>query len=320
MANSHRRASAPRRTVHHTVRNKPTHKSIAVSAGVATLATGAAIVVGAAVSDPAMLDLADSSSSSSLASAADHSADGTPKAGTRRAADRRELTVSRSGDRVSPLAAVQDLGSDPRTTSSGSVTPVKRWTTDSLDLWAAYGKHAPSAGEIESGKPVLATGRTVGGRDEIVVGGKVVWVSHGYLSSKKPAASTSSASGGPATAGISDAPCPDGSVENGLTAGTIRVYRAVCHAFPQVKDYIGLGPRTEHDTGHAIDVMVYDNKALGDQIAAWVKQHAAEFDLYDLIWYDRIWTPARSSEGWRDYGDHGSPTANHMDHVHIGTN
>ncbi|MFI2707244.1 mucin-2 protein, partial [Nocardioides sp. CER28] len=124
----------------------------------------------------------------------------------------------------------------------------------------------------------------------------------------------------PQPAGLSDQPCPDMSVEDGLKPQTIKVYRSVCHAFPQVTEYGGWAARTEHDTGNAIDVMVYGNKELGDQIADWAQAHAAELDLYDLIWYDRIWTPVRSSEGWRDYGDHGSATANHMDHVHIGTN
>jgi hypothetical protein len=62
------------------------------------------------------------------------------------------------------------------------------------------------------------------------------------------------------------------------------------------------------------------DKALGDQIAAYLQEHASELNLYDVIWYDRIWTPERASEGWRAYGDHGSATANHMDHVHVSTN
>ena len=61
------------------------------------------------------------------------------------------------------------------------------------------------------------------------------------------------------------------------------------------------------------------DKALGDRIADFLQAHASELHLYDVIWWDQIWTPERASEGWRDYGDHGSATANHMDHVHVAT-
>ena len=112
------------------------------------------------------------------------------------------------------------------------------------------------------------------------------------------------------------APCPDPSVENGLTSSAIYVYRSVCHAFPQITSYGGWDAHGEHASGKALDIMTSD-KALGDQIAAYLQAHASELDLYDVIWWDRIWTPERASEGWRAYGDHGSPTANHMDHVHV---
>jgi hypothetical protein len=115
------------------------------------------------------------------------------------------------------------------------------------------------------------------------------------------------------------APCPDGSVENNLTPGAVYVYRSVCHAFPQITSYGGWAPRGEHASGKALDIMTTD-KALGDQIAAFLQAHAAELNLYDVIWWDRIWTPVRAAEGWRAYGDHGSPTANHMDHVHVSVN
>jgi hypothetical protein len=114
-------------------------------------------------------------------------------------------------------------------------------------------------------------------------------------------------------------PCPDSSVESGLTSSAVYVYRSVCHAFPQITSYGGWDAHGEHSSGKAIDIMTTD-KALGDQIAAFLQSHASELDLYDVIWWDQIWTPVRASEGWRDYGDHGSATANHMDHVHVSTN
>ena len=56
------------------------------------------------------------------------------------------------------------------------------------------------------------------------------------------------------------------------------------------------------------------------QIAAFLQAHASELDLYDIIWQQHIWTPERSSEGWRSMSDRGSETANHYDHVHVSVN
>jgi hypothetical protein len=184
------------------------------------------------------------------------------------------------------------------------------WTTAPLNVWSEPGDRAAKLGVIEAGKRVLVTGRHLDGRDEIVVDGKSRWVTSGYLAKDKPVARTAAAGG------LTMAPCPDGSVENGLTNAAVYVYRSVCHAFPQITSYGGWDAHGEHSSGKAIDIMTSD-KALGDQIAAYLQSHASELHLYDVIWWDRIWTPERASEGWRYYGDHGSATANHMDHVHV---
>ncbi|MCB9519069.1 MAG: mucin-2 protein, partial [Gemmatimonadales bacterium] len=144
---------------------------------------------------------------------------------------------------------------------------------------------------------------------EVVVKGEPRWVTAGYLSSDKPV--------GPA-AGLSMAPCPDSSVENGLTTNAIRVYRSVCHAFPQITRYGGWDAHGEHSSGRALDIMTSD-VALGTAIADYLRAHAAELHLYDVIWRQHIWTPVRSGEGWRPMSNRGSATANHYDHVHVST-
>jgi resuscitation-promoting factor RpfB len=119
---------------------------------------------------------------------------------------------------------------------------------------------------------------------------------------------------------LSDAPCPSGSgVEDGLTSDTVDLYRAVCAEFPEVDTYYGLrvGDDGPHGDGRALDIMVYSDSALGDAIAAWVRAHHARLDASQVIWAQRIWTVARSSEGWRWLEDRGSVTANHYDHVHV---
>ena len=217
------------------------------------------------------------------------------------------------------------------------------WTTAPLNLWTGPEGSATQVGLVDEGEKVLDTGRRSGDRAELVVDGKARWVTAAYLSEEKPppapkpsespsatpsetpsatpsdTPSESPSTTQPSTDGLSTAPCPDCGVENGLTADAVQVYRAVCHAFPQITTYLGYDAHGEHASGQAIDIMTSD-KALGDQIAAFLQSHASELDLYDIIWWDRIWTPVRASEGWRDYGDHGSPTANHMDHVHVATN
>lgn len=122
----------------------------------------------------------------------------------------------------------------------------------------------------------------------------------------------------PQPAGLSMAPCPSDGVEAGLQPAAIRVHRAVCNAFPQIARYGGLGAG-EHATGKAIDIMTTD-VALGYEIAAFLQAHAAELDLYDVIYRQHIWTPVRAAEGWRLMPDRGSLTANHFDHVHVAVN
>jgi hypothetical protein len=185
-----------------------------------------------------------------------------------------------------------------------------RWTTTSLNLWTDPGKAATEVGELEPGTKVLVTGRDAAGRTEIVVKDRARWVTSGYLSDEKPLA---------AAAGLSMAPCPDPSVENGLTDAAVYVYRSVCHAFPQITSYGGWDAHGEHSSGKALDIMTSD-VALGTAIAEFLQQHAAELHLFDVIWRQRIWTPERAAEGWRSMPDRGSATANHYDHVHVSVN
>lgn len=79
----------------------------------------------------------------------------------------------------------------------------------------------------------------------------------------------------------------------------------------------------EHSTGNALDVMIPDSdtekgKALGNAIAAWALKNAKAIGLTGMIWRQ---TSYGYGNGFNGTGtpmpDRGSPTANHMDHVHI---
>jgi len=75
-----------------------------------------------------------------------------------------------------------------------------------------------------------------------------------------------------------------------------------------------------HPAGLAADFMVpptHAGKARGDALVAYAQQHAKELGIDYIIWYQRIWSLARSGEGWRPMEDRGSATQNHKDHPHI---
>lgn len=294
-------------------------KATTVAAGLALSLTASAVVLGVALRHPSSqgedLVALDAPTSPAVAAGASDRALSLSRGGAREA-DPRVAPTGRPAGRTHRAKGPRLGPAVP------AVHRVTEWATSDLNLWPSATEQHDQAGLLSSGTKVISLGLTVEGRQEVVVKGQPRWVTAGYLSTDKPVAASPGAadSAAAATAGLSDAPCPDMSVEKGLAADTIRVYRAVCHAFPQVTNYLGWGPRPEHDTGHAIDVMVYGDKALGDQIAAWAQAHAAELNLYDILWYQHIWTPVRASEGWRLLPDRGSPTANHMDHVHLGTN
>jgi hypothetical protein len=186
----------------------------------------------------------------------------------------------------------------------------KLWTTAPLDVRLVPSKLATTAGLLKPGKQVAITGRKQGAYAEVIVNKVARWVTADYLSKDKT----------PEAMGVSDQPCPDGSsIESGLQPASVRTYRAVCAAFPELSAYGGQDGHGEHVNGQAIDFMV-PNSTVGQKVADYVYAHRAEFDLFDIIWSQHIWTIERSGEGFRSMSDRGSATANHYDHVHIMVN
>jgi hypothetical protein len=142
------------------------------------------------------------------------------------------------------------------------------------------------------------------------------WVKNKYLSDTKPKSTRASSSGG--SGGISGAPCPGGSsVESGLTPDAIRVHRALCHRYPQFTSFLGRRSSSgNHGSGRALDCMISDS-SVGWDAARWLRANAKSLGVSEVIYRQQIWTVQRSSDGWRSMSDRGSPTANHMDHVHV---
>lgn len=84
-------------------------------------------------------------------------------------------------------------------------------------------------------------------------------------------------------------------------------------------DTDGMG--TGHGDGLALDLMVGDNKALGDEIAQYVLANYQNLNVSYVIWQQRFWAPFNSYYSgpgqWGLMPDRGGVTANHYDHVHI---
>jgi hypothetical protein len=297
-------------------RRKP--RAAFVAGPIALLATASAVTLGVLATDSSAGDLVAKDTTA-------HDTAATGAATASPAVPRRDAAVSRAGSRLDAKKLQQAREAEQEqaaTLRAVRAADTRLWTTTLLNLWSDSTSEATQVGTVDAGKHVLVTGRKADGRVELVIDGRSRWVTAGYLSDEKPApepAPEEAAARTAAPAGLSMAPCPDPGVESGLTSQAVYVYRSVCHAFPQITSYGGWDGHGEHSSGRALDIMTSD-KALGDQIADFLQAHASELDLYDVIWWDQIWTPVRSSEGWRDYGDHGSATANHMDHVHVSTN
>lgn len=182
-----------------------------------------------------------------------------------------------------------------------------RWTTAVMRRWTRPDAEGVQRGTMPEDTRVTSTGRSFNGRVEVVQGERVWWITAGYLTDTEPVV---------AAAGLSLQPCPNPSVESGLTDAAVYVYRSVCHAFPQITSYGGWDNHGEHASGRAIDIMTSDVE-LGAAISEFLRVHAAELNVYDIIWRQRIYMPMRAGDGWRWMASRGSATADHYDHVHV---
>jgi hypothetical protein len=313
---------------------RPLRRLLPVAA--ATLVTGAVVALGlthgASPDDRARGTLASAPASTAVQTVTPTAAPGTGSSGSTPEVLRdRNRSFSRSAKRVTihRLPAVAD----------------QKYRTARLNLWPAPRERGRPLAVLPAGGRVQVTGVRRAGFAQIVLGGRVRWVTAAYLADKMPrppkqrstggsSAGSSGSTGrsgssstgstgsstGAATSGLSSAPCADGSgTESGLTSSAVRLFRAACAAFPALSSYGGYDAHGEHSSGKAIDFMTSD-AGLGQALADWARAHASELDLFDVIWSQHIWTPVRSGEGWRAMPDRGSPTANHYDHVHISVN
>ena len=81
------------------------------------------------------------------------------------------------------------------------------------------------------------------------------------------------------------------------------------------------GDPEDHGKGLAIDVMVPESSAIGDQVAQYAIDHMQENGISYIIWKQRFYAPVNNIYGpantWNEMPDRGSVTENHYDHVHV---
>ncbi|MDU7359820.1 MAG: SH3 domain-containing protein [Propionibacteriaceae bacterium] len=209
----------------------------------------------------------------------------------------------------------------------------KRWATADLNIWYAS-TGSRYNGEIPKGSEIAITGKVANGRAEIVHKGALRWVTSRYTTSQAP--STSSPSPSDVAGNLNSPPITGGprgtALNKGYSSGMHRtnpyIQRISADAwarFPQVKTHYGWrrDVTPDHPAGRAVDLMIPNykkNQQLGWNIARYYQKYAKQLNIKYIIWDQKIWSVARSKEGWRPMANRGSDTANHYDHVHISSN
>ncbi len=105
-----------------------------------------------------------------------------------------------------------------------------------------------------------------------------------------------------------------------VRGGTVRAYvQSFCDELSDATGAESFGTYPGHDPSLDLAVDIFtpiDSRTLGDAICAWTIDHLEEYSGWYLIYRRQIFNPL-IGRYWRDMSDRGSPTANHMDHVHL---
>ena len=115
-----------------------------------------------------------------------------------------------------------------------------------------------------------------------------------------------------------------GGRNDGLNPGAGYLSDTIKKLWPQITDIggrrseDGLG---EHSSGNAIDIMIPNwssssGSALGTQIAGWLATNKDQLGLNGMIWQQKSYGYGGSFTQGKGLEDRGSPTQNHMDHIH----
>lgn len=154
--------------------------------------------------------------------------------------------------------------------------------------------------------------------------------------------STSGSTGSSDDSGSSGGSAPKesaGGAPKGIVGNAAKLYGVIRDqwGFKSIGGYAnrniaGTNSKSDHATGHALDVMTaingdYKSEAAvkrGWQLAKWAQENAEHLGIKYVIYYDKIWSASKAAQGWRDYGhpgvNSGGDTVQHRDHVHLSFN
>jgi hypothetical protein len=280
-------------------------RAVAIAGPLAFLATASAVTLGVLAVTPEAPEIISAETASGAGDAPRAAAplpprgDVVSRGGAR--ADAAETAEPPEDKKPSELELLLSEGQTKKAIKSADE---KLWTQAPLNIWTKPGDEAKQVGVMDAGLKVLVTGRTLFGREEVVVEGESRWVTTGYLSTEEP-----STLGGDCTNGTS--------VPSGVSENIVKVHEAVCAEFPEITTYGTFRSDGEHSQGLAVDIMVSGDR--GREVAEFVREYYVELGVDYVIYSQQIWSVERSGEGWRPMEDRGSTTANHYDHVHVTT-
>ncbi|AKF14453.1 tape measure protein [Mycobacterium phage FlagStaff] len=111
----------------------------------------------------------------------------------------------------------------------------------------------------------------------------------------------------------------------GLNPGADWLRNTLMQTFPQITSIGGRRSEDgygEHSSGNAIDIMIPnptsdEGKALGDKIASWIAKNKDAIGANGMIWRQTSYGYGGDWTNGKGMSDRGSPTQNHMDHVHV---
>ncbi len=205
---------------------------------------------------------------------------------------------------LSPLPPGQTLPLPP---GLPKVIGVKYAATN-LNIRSTYEDKYVLIAEVPPGTPLAITGVVKNGRMQVIYQNAVRWVTNKYLSTAPPTPGKGSKY----------------AVERGLKPNAIKVHRALLVRYPQITTYYGVrkDPLPDHPSGRALDIMIPNyksaaGKALGYDVAKYLKDNARSLGVNYVIWNQHIWNIQRDSEGWRYMANRGGDSANHKNHVHV---
>lgn len=115
---------------------------------------------------------------------------------------------------------------------------------------------------------------------------------------------------------LDEAGRPGAKTPEGLTPNAAQLQAVLQRMFPGIQVNADVGRQDsfgEHSSGEALDIMVGNNRVLGEQLNRWLLQNAESFGLQYNLWRQAEWRPSGEI---RPMDDRGSPTQNHMDHIH----